>query len=198
MGICTIGDLESATGTVISEANLGKTQFMIDAISSYIETITGQVFGRVVDCTIRCQADAYGVIEFDDVDDVTAVVLWDTQSPVSGWGYDGMNSIYGLDSNQVVDASISYGWEEPPVDIVSLCVTLVADGLGIPLISGGELQKQRVGDVENTYVTVSSGGVVTVSPDSMMTRVLEKYTRQNRTWRLGPLTFPSTNAFPTM
>lgn len=197
MGFISISDLEQATGTTITDEP--KAQFMIDSISAWIETYTGRYFSLQENVVLRCQADAYGLIEIEDLDDVTSVVDWKTDTAASGWDWDGMSTIYGLCSFQTVDATVTYGFEEPPLDIVGVCTELVAEGLHLPLISGA-LTSQRVGDVERRYnVTVAAGGDVMVTPSYLQTKVLDKYAVRNRTLRIGRPSFPrSTNVYPTL
>lgn len=191
MGLITVSELEEATGVTIT--NIGRAQFVIDSISAYIESQTGQKFSPVIDQTVRCQADSYGIIEFADLDDVSAVKDAETGVTAS-YGWDRMNKIYGLCSYQVVDVTISYGWDEPPEDILGILITLCAEALGLPL--GGDMQRKRVGDVEEQFsVTVTSSRVL-VTPSGLMTEVFNSYLPAGKSWRLGPMNFSNSYQFP--
>lgn len=195
MGLITITDLEDATGVTVTDSD--KAQFMIDSISAYVERYTDQKFTPQSDITIRAQADTYGVIEFPDVTSVSSVTDAKTGGNVAYY-FDEMNKVYGLTSYQAVDVTLDYGWDTVPDDILGIVVTLVAAGLGIPYVSDGEISRKRVGDVETEYaVSVSEQGIQ-VTPSSLMQSVLESYRIKTRTWRIGPLYYPTTNTLPTL
>jgi hypothetical protein len=193
MGIISISDLEDATGQTITD--VPRAQFMINAVSSFVESYTGQVFGRTVTETVTRQADSYGLIIFNDIDAVNTIINVRTNTVPVSWAFDGMFTIYGLCPSEVVQVNYTYGWENTPVDIASIVTALVSDGLGLTLLAPGELQKKRVGDIEYTYsVQTGANGDLKISVSSLMESALESYRFQasNRTIRTGPMYFPPT------
>lgn len=190
MSFVTIEDLETATGETIADEDLGKTQFLLDGVCSYIETITDRSFTQYIDYTVRCRADAYGLVKFDGLTDVS-----DVKSPVNGdsvsFAWDYFNTIYGLCAFQVVDAVISFGPDEPPTDISTIVIDLVGSALGISP-ANSDVTKQRVGDVDVTYhgAKVTNGQVVVTLTD-LQAAVLDKYRVKNYTWNLGSMSFPT-------
>lgn len=191
MGLITIADLELASGQDIAVEDEPRCQWFIDAVSAYIETYTDESFVSVEDVELMCQADSYGVIQFPSLNGVSKVEEYEpwtqtyTEWTTGTYAFNGIDSVYGLTPYITYRLTVSYGYDEVPVDVAAVATQLVLAGSGLDPNATGGLSKYRVGDVEESYgVVTDASGHPVVTLASMQTRVLDAYNQYTRTLRL--------------
>lgn len=191
MGMITIGDLEVATNSTIDEEDYPYYQNMIDVVTAYIETETGQSFTEVTEEVQLCQTTRLGSINWPSITGVSKVEQLDpysdtfTDLPVGSYGFNRIDRVYGLDPYTTYRVTVSYGWDVVPTDIAGVAAALVAAGTGLVPGSAAGLASYRVGDVEERYgVTDDGSGRVSVTLTGLQSAVLSAYSTYNRTWVL--------------
>lgn len=157
-------------------------QFYIEAISSFINSYVSVSFALIEGDVVRYEADYYGVIDLggDPVSTVNSVKGWQSQAETT-WMFNGIDRIFGLCSNEVVDVNYDHGYTAVPKDIVSLATQVVLGILGLG--ATGPVSSFTVGDITEVYSLSKSGQDVTVATFSKA--VLDKYTDTCSSWRLG-------------
>lgn len=183
----TIADLEVPLRRSIDPVDEPYYGYLIDQVTSYIETVTGVAFSRHTNETVRYRADGQGVVEL-----VGPVVSVSTISPLiqsnytyryDGWywvpaAWDGLGEVNGLAPYEVVDVTYTYGYDlaEVPSDIKSVAMDVVLGKLeGRP---PDVLEEKTVGDITYRW-RVSEADF-----DAFGLEVLRSYQGVARTWRL--------------
>jgi hypothetical protein len=151
--LLTIDYLEAAMGKTFSDEEAGQVQFLIDGVSSYIETYTGTAFSPVVDQTIRFRSDSYGCIPLfkHPVTNVSVVHDYrDNFDLVAGVSYiwDGLQTIRGLRTRHVYDVTFSYGYDPCPLAVQVVATKAVMRGLSS---TPSNLKALTVGDITEQY-----------------------------------------------
>lgn len=156
-------------------------QFQINAVSAYINSYVDVSFEYKEDDVVRYEADYYGVIDLggDPVSTVTSVVDWQSQSAVSYY-WNGLDELYGLYPNQVVDVTYTHGYATIPDDVKYMATQAVFGALDLG--ATGSLTSYTVGDVTEAYSNPDKTGVTVVSLERA---VLDRYSATHGSWRLG-------------
>lgn len=192
MALISISDLEQATGEIIDDADIPRFQWYIDAVSSYIEDLTGQQFEEVIDCTLVCQSDSYGIIEFPSLNSVTTVEYRDpwlgtyTEVLLGNYAFDGIGSVFNLCAYSTYRLKVSYGSSEVPESIEKIATQLVLAGTGLDPSAAAGLKTLKVGDVEEQYGVITDGsGRPIVTLTSLQSGALQAWSVSgSATWRL--------------
>lgn len=195
VALLDLDDLIVANGRAPNDAaEAAKWQFMIDAISAYINNYVDVSFSVKTGDVVRYEADYYGVIDLggDPVSTVTSVKDWQSQTNVSYY-WNGMNEIRYLNPNQVVDVTYTHGYTTVPDDIKFMATEAIVSQLGLG--ATGALTSFTVGDVTEAYSDPSKEGVTVVS---LQRAVLDRYSATYGSWRLGSTYSNSTNVLPTL
>lgn len=172
-------------------------QYYIEAVSSFINGYVDVSFEEKTDDVVRYQADFYGVVDLggDPISTVTSVKNWRSQLETT-WEWDGLNIIYNLEPNEVVDVTYTHGYSGVPEDIKHMAIQAVTGTLGFG--ATGPIRSLTVGDITEVYSTQRVDGDAVVI--SLSKAVLENYCRINDNWRLGAQRFPTpgTNNLPIL
>jgi|SRR5690242_10445470 hypothetical protein len=126
-----------------------QVQFVIDLITGYIESeCFGLSFTVLTDVTKRLQADSYGVIElpFFPINTVSSVKSVKTGLETV-WDWDYFSVIFDLCPFEAVDVKLTYGYDEPPADLVLVARSLAKRNMDNPL----NIRQQTVGAISETY-----------------------------------------------
>lgn len=176
--LLTITELSVALGREIDTEEEPQAQYLIDATSSYIESVTELSFSLVEDATERFMANYYGelVITPGPVQDVSELTAVNYSTPV--WYWDGMDTVYYLYPNQVVDITYSYGYTTIPADIKAVATEMVK--AVIDSSSGGSLKSKQIGDVQYAFQEMAVNNFQGLGSDT-----LDLYMPLARTERLG-------------
>lgn len=178
MALLTIEDLEIALGRSLESDEEPNAQYLIDAVSAYIEDVTDTAFSEHTAVTERFLADYYGIIELSPypVNDVISVTAVNYVSPM--WYWDGGQCIYNLYPNQVVDITYDYGKSSVPTSIKSVASEMVKSV--IDNLPEGALKSKQVGDVQHTFAEAAGANF-----NDLGKEVLEGYSSVGTTVRLG-------------
>ena len=150
--LITIDDVSAAFGREPEDAEEEALwAFYISIVSDYINEYVSVSFFLVEGEVKRFKASYSGEIQLvGPVHQVTDVVNFRTLT-TSWWAdWDGMNTIFGLEPQEVVDVTYTYGYTSIPSDIVNLATSAVVR------LAGGEetsvdLRSHQVGDVRDEY-----------------------------------------------
>lgn len=189
--LITITDIEAALGEDISVDDEPRIQYYINVVSSYIEGYTGVSFSLQEDAVIRAVADGRGIIEIDEIVEITEVAQLDpsvgTYGGISvgfpGYYFDGIDKIYGLDPYETYRITLTYGHTSIPTEIKGVATKLVLAGTDLDTVATGGLRSYRVGDVEESYGVSILAGVPVVTLDTLMTKILHSYATGTTTYR---------------
>jgi len=178
MGLITVDDFIVASGgSTLSDALAAQTDYYINTVSSYIENTTGMTFHLVVDEDVRIKSDGNGEItlEFEPINDVTAILDWKSQTATDNWCWDGFAVISGLCPFKTYVVTVSYGMEAPD-DIKGVCTEAVKRGLASDPTG---LKMKTVGDVSYQYGDM-------LAFDESELNILSQYTDlDSTTWSLA-------------
>lgn len=180
MPLITVEELEAFMGREFSEAEADQAEALVEAITDTVEGITGISFSVVADEEVRMQADGYGIIELN-AKPVSAVAVYpmDEADEHSSATWDGMQTIYGLYPNEVVDVVYSHGYSSVPGDIKT-----VAKGVASRIMyNPSGLRQETVGAISVTYPGVG-GEAGTINFSRLEQKVLAKYTAMVKSWRM--------------
>lgn len=150
--LISIDDIEAALGRPAEDAEEEALwAFYISVVSDYINEYVSVSFFLVEDEVKRFKASYSGEIQLvGPVHQVTDVVNFRTLMTCWWADWDGMNTIFGLEPQEVVDVTYTYGYEAVPADIVNLATSAV-----VRLAGGQEtsvdLRSHQVGDVRDEY-----------------------------------------------
>lgn len=149
--LITIDDIEGALGRPAEDAEEeAQWQYYIDTISFLINDYVDVSFEVVEDEVRRFKANYEGEIELPGpVIDVTAVNNFRDGSADVYVDWDGMTTLFYLESEQVVDVTWSYGYTDVPDDIKSLVLTMTLNEINE--LSPTDLRSFKVGDVMEEY-----------------------------------------------
>lgn len=183
----TIADLEVPLRRSIDPTDEPYYQFLIDQVTTYIESVTGVAFSRHTNETLRYRADGHGVVELVGpvvtVTNVAPLIQSNYTYRYDGWywapaAWDGLSDIEGLAPYEVVDVTYTYGYDlaEVPRDIKSVAMDVVLRKLNGR--NPDELEQKSVGDI--TY----KWRVSEADFDAFGLEVLRSYQGVARTWRL--------------
>jgi hypothetical protein len=130
-----------------------QAQFTIDLITGYIESeCYGISFTVLTDVVKRLQADYYGIIEvpFYPIASISSV-----KAVKSGletvWDWDYFGTVFDLEPWETVDVTLTYGFDEPPADLVLVARSLAKRRMDNPL----NIRQQTVGAISETYGSLS-------------------------------------------
>lgn len=181
MGLFTLEDLEVALGRDITEEETPYYQYLIDAISLYIENVTGTAFSLKSNETVRYRADGRGIIELTGP--VVEIFSVNTVAPdlyysgyTYGWMFDGISELYYLEPYEVVDVTYTYGYVTVPSDIKAIAIEATKN-----VIAGfdeTDLDTKTVGDITYKY-RFGSGDF-----NSLQQSTLDSYRGVAESWRL--------------
>lgn len=207
MALITISYLESLLGSDIATDDEPRVTRYIEIVSAFIESYTGVTFSLNEDQVVKAVADGKGIIEIEDLSDVSLVEVLDgvtnTWSDVNsslyfafnsgyygyrfghyGFGYDGISKVYGLVPGTTYRITCTYGQATVPKDIQGVAGLLVLAGAGLDYTAVNGLRAYRVGDVEETYGVTSGAAGDVITLDSMMAATLNAYCTGNTTYRV--------------
>lgn len=185
--LITVEDIEAALGReVADEEEEAQWQFLINSLSDFVNNYVDVSFVAIEDETRRFKADGLGQIKLPrPVTNVTSVSNFRTGNIDYYGDWDGLDLIYNLLPEQVVDVVFSYGYTEVPDDIKNLMLTGVLAQL--EEISVVALRSFKVGDVEEQY----RDGVATQLFGTTALNTLYKYVDNSFTINTG-----SSDRFP--
>lgn len=185
MDLITLDEAEEALGQTLDNAQQELVLRFIRLVSTYITSYTGVSFGQVVTASIRAKADYYGVVELPGgpVQEVTSVHYFYGGEP-GCWEWDGLDEIYGLSPNAVVDITYKHGYAQIPDDIREVATEVVKRVFLSPDGQGGALFKYRVGDVEEMY-SGTFGGMGRGMFNDLEKLILDQYRVTAKTYRTG-------------
>lgn len=181
MALITVEELEAFMGREFTEAEENQAEALIEAIGDAIWGATGVSFELVEDEEIRAQADGYGMIELS-AKPITDVAVYDvgedTEYETAVW--DGLQGIYGLYPNQVVDIIYSHGYSETPRDIKSV----VKGAASRIMYNPSGLRQETVGAISVTYPSIQTeAGTIVFS--RLERKILAKYAAIAQSWRMS-------------
>lgn len=181
MALIAVEELEAFMGRTFTEQEEGFAEAQIEAISAAIESITGVTFELVENEEVRAQADGYGFIELNarPISDVTVYPI-DSDEEYDGAAWDGLQGIYGLYPNEVVDIVYSHGYSAVPNDIKT-----VAKGAASRILyNPSGLRQETVGAISVTYPGVQ-GEAGTINFSRLERKILSKYSAMAKSWRMS-------------
>ncbi|HSN24010.1 MAG TPA: hypothetical protein VLS45_07555 [Methylomicrobium sp.] len=183
MALITVADVAKATGKTYTSgtAIYNQIQFFCDVIEAYVTSIVGYVFTPAT-FTLRMQADYDGIITLPKRP-VTAVSAIATPSGlnVTGWSWDGLDEVDGLQAHQVIDITFTAGYTTTPSDLKMLATAVAARQATNP----DGIRQKTVGAISETFAAGDgSAGSVFFTP--MENLILKNYSTSMDTWRLGP------------
>lgn len=175
MALITVEELEAFMGREFEASEEIQAEVIIEAVSSVIEAETGCSFTLQQDDMIRTQADGHGIIELGSppVHDVVELVDIPTGDEISGWTWDGMVAVVGLNAEQAVLLTYSHGYESVPGDIKAVCLGACSRVMYNP--SG--LRQETVGAISVTYPGIG-GEAGTINFSTLERKILSKYGNQ--------------------
>jgi hypothetical protein len=180
MALITVEELEAFMGREFTEQEESFAEAQIQAISDAIEGITGISFELVIDEEIRAQADGYGIIELN-AKPITDVAVFpvgsDDECETAVW--DGLQTIYGLYPNEVVDIVYSHGYSTVPSDIK----TVAKGSASRVMYNPSGLRQETVGAISVTYPGVQ-GEAGTINFSRLERKILAKYVAMAKSWRM--------------
>lgn len=181
MALITVEELEAFMGREFTEQEEIFAEAQIEAISAAIESVTGVTFELVEDQEIRTQADGYGFIELNakPISEVTVYDI-DSDEELECASWDGLQGIYGLDPNQVVDIVYSHGYTTVPNDIK----TVVKGSAARIMYNPSGLRQETVGAISVTYPGVQ-GEAGTINFSRLERKILAKYSAIAKSWRMS-------------
>lgn len=181
MALITLEDLEAFMGRDFEVSEEPQAEAIIEAVSSVIEAETGCSFTLHQDDMIRVQADGYGIIELGSppVHDVVELVDIVTGDELSGWRWDGMVAVVGLNPEQAVLLTYTHGFESVPGDIRAVALGACSRVMYNP--SG--LRQETVGAISVTYPGIG-GEAGTINFSSLERKILAKYGQQMYSMRM--------------
>lgn len=164
--LTTVELLEEALGKTLEGAELQAAEYYIKLISTYILSYTGLIFdddespGEVK--TVRMKADYYGIIDLSGgaIESVESVKMWGSQGEHLSWHWDGLDQVFGLRAQEVVDITYTVGETAIPNDLQMVATEATKKLFDSP--SGeptGPATRYRVGDVEEGYRAVDLGSL---------------------------------------
>lgn len=188
MSLLTIEDLEIALGRTLETEEEPQVQYLIDAVSAYIENYTSLSFSLNEDVTVRMRADYYGIIQLapGPIGSVATVANVGNSLPTV-WYYDGIDSIYNLYPNQVVDVTYTYGYTAVPNDIKFVATEMVKSV--VDNFPEGSLRSKQIGDVQYAFAEATAKSFGGLGAD-----ILDSYAGGAYTIRTGPRNFPTYNS----
>jgi len=146
-----VSDIETALGRPAEDdEEEAKWQRYINSLSDYINARVSVSFFPVENGTSRLQADYDGEIQLTGpVTAVTSVKNFRSQQEDQYVDWDGLQTLFNLLPDQVVDVTWSYGYTDVPDDVVNIMITgvLAAVDEGSPL----DMRAYKVGDVDEQY-----------------------------------------------
>jgi len=152
MSLLTIQDLEDAMGGVtFDSAETAQATFLIDRVSSYLESATSCKFTPVTGKVARLKADGNGEIFLNywyPVTDISNFHDFKTDLDITYPRWDGIERISRLYPHQVIDMTFNYGFTDVPDDIHNVAVDACRRGMNsVP----SNLTLKTVGDVTYQY-----------------------------------------------
>ena len=181
----TLEDLEVALNRPILPAEEGYYQYLVDAVTAYIESETGVAFSIHTNEVVRYRADGRGIIElFGPVVEVSEIAPVETDPYGSGWYYlpvfDGLAEVYGLCPYGVVDITYTYGYgpTEVPADIKHAAIEAVVGRIEADNQTG-DLEEKTVGDITYRFRPFGELDFSTFGSSA-----LDAYRGVARSWRL--------------
>jgi hypothetical protein len=177
MALVTVSELEDAMGGVdFNDTQIANANYLINRVSTYIESVTNTKFSPVTDFTFRAKSDDSGeiVAPVFPVTDVSNFHDFVTDLDISYPRWDGMDLFYGLFSKQVVDITVSYGYDTCPDDLKNVVLEACKRGMSVTSTS---LIMKTVGDVIYQY------GDMLVFPQADQD-IIDSYEQKIRTFTL--------------
>jgi hypothetical protein len=147
MGLLTVDELEDAMGGIsFTEVQTNTANYLINRVSSYLESATGVTFEPVVGFVFRSKADSNGEIRFPvyPVTDVSNFHDFKSDLDITYPRWDGLELLLGFFPSQVVDVTIDYGMTVVPADIKNVATEAVRRGMSA---NSTTLVSKTVGDV---------------------------------------------------
>lgn len=206
MGLIDIAYLEAVHGEDISTEDEPQAQKYIDIVSAWIVNDTGVLFSPHEDVVVKATADAKGIIEIEDLQEISLIEIrdgragtWiDVNSPLyfafnaglygfgylGGYGFDGISQIYGLCPHATYRITCTHGMEEAPEEIKGIVALLVLAGTGLNAEAINGLMTYRVGDVEESYGVIGGANDPTITLSRLMVSTLNNYSTGNTTYRV--------------
>jgi hypothetical protein len=183
MALITVADVAKATGKTYTAgtAAYNQVQFFCDVIEAYISSVIKYVF-TVQTFTMRLQADYDGIVTLPTrpVNSITSIKTIDGLS-VTGWAWDGLDEIDGLEAQIVYDIIFSAGYSTTPNDIKLLATGVAAR----QAVNPDGIRQKTVGAISETFAAGDgSAGSIFFTP--MEREILTSYVVKMDTWRLGP------------
>lgn len=179
-----------------SPGEAAQWQFYIEAVSAFINGYVSASFEVLEDDIVRYKADYYGFIDLggDPISSVDSVKNWQTASETV-WIFDGMDRIFYLQPNEVVDVTYTHGYAAVPDDVKYMATQAVLGVLNLG--ATGEITSFTVGDVTEVYAKpMDDGAVATVV--SLSNSVLGKYTNDQFCFRMGGPRYTTGGLLPTL
>jgi hypothetical protein len=179
MALITLAYLEIALNRPLEQSEEANAQYLINATSNYIEEVTDTAFSEHTAVTVREMADYYGLIELSPypVKGITSVTAVTYGSSVM-WYWDGLQTIYNLYPNQVVDIVYDYGMDSVPEGIKSVTAEMIKSV--IEVLPEGALKSKQVGDVQHVFAESANA-----SFNGLGSEILDGYKPVGLTFRLG-------------
>lgn len=108
--------------------------------------------------------------------------------------FDGLSQIAGLQPLQVVDVTYTHGYQDVPDDVKYMATEVVVGVLGLG--ATGPIRSFTVGDVSEVYAVRGDNVAAVVV---LSNRVLDRYTNEDVTYRLGAGHYPDEmTSIPTL
>lgn len=183
MALLTTDDLGKALKVTFTagSAEKAQAQFFCDQVEAYISDELDMLF-TATEVSERQQADYDGIIRLNKypVSVVTSVSTIDG-AVRTGWSFDGIDEIDGLEAHEVVDIVYTAGVSSVP-SVLNKLATSVAARM---YVNPNGIRQQTVGAISETYAA-GSGDSGTVYFTVQERTVLDRYKNSSETWRLGP------------
>lgn len=183
-------DIIVSVGREPNDANeAAQWMYYIESVSAFINSYVSTSFEVISGDVKRYQADYHGQIHLggDPVSTVTSVKDWQSQSDVS-YIFNGIDLLFNLYPNQVVDVTYTHGYATVPDEIKYMAVEAVNGvlGLGAP----GQITSFTVGDVTEVYRS-NRGEGPTATVVSLSKETLDQYVDEHNSMVLGNRPQPS-------
>lgn len=179
VSVTSIANIEAALGKDLTGTDETRATYYINVISAFMASYCDLIsFSEVADDAIRVQADFYGILDLGGgpISEVASVTSVDG-TIVSGWTFDGMSRILGLNPFQTVIVTHTHGVDDIPEDLESVATEAVIGLLALKV--SGPVTTRTVGDVTYVYQQGQTLGF------TLPQLILDKYRTTEYTMRLG-------------
>lgn len=140
-----LSDLERAMGPIEDPIY---AQYIIDMISSFVNSKVTVSFEKHTNETIRSRSNAHGIITLEGPVDEVAGVTRPNSACLVNFRFDDIDRLYNLMGNTAYDVTYTWGYDEVPEDIKFFVTEACKTAINNP----NSALSFRVGDVTETFL----------------------------------------------